>query len=741
MQQDSATHPNSPPIEPSAEPLAELDAAISSSNLSSPTKASKPHKVVPANASGTSAVADVEYGEPDGGKVQSVLPSKPLATGSKKKSPKEESKGGSAAAAEGGAPLRCVPSAAPQPQPQPSSQSLSLALVPVARQRCQIFVDVSNIWTGLKGDMRALRSLLERVQTEDSLLKLDGRYAFGSKTPEFASSECDWEAAFKDEGFIVRSELRPHGGKESMVDDCIAAHMYRAIIDKRVECIVLLSGDGNQRNPSLVSIIDAVLSALESRIRVVVWCWKKCGNEHYRALQRKFPDSLFSLKFLDDVRVPSPPALAQPLEQCLLVNFDHVVEEADPADTMKALRRAFGPDLKNYVMPPHSKKMWLFFRTYRQLRDAASLAVRELVLNEDQKLRIKSTHIVHKSSVVAAKPDSKKSQQGASVLSSGGCSAIGSANVVPSSKPQTPQAAAQLSSHTITLRSASDIVIDACSSKHVLADVRVDLKDVTDAAAGLVSTGECFGKTEKDFIFINFGSRQSAEAALKHYETCKELNLRGKVYAVTAAWDKRSQVAGGSAIGSSRVVCNDDINDLLGLDAKPVSTDVSQWIDTLFDLADAQPLETSKECKSSFLQMLWDGASVESECDAAASAGHSVFSSDSDSDARIDVGTQEADLIQFSDECAQDFVPLSAAEATPVSFGDFEELWTLPTGVVPAAEDMPEAEDTALSPPSLLLIRLDARTIRALCRLSIFVAKCRSLKQASSKQPSSALLT
>jgi hypothetical protein len=147
------------------------------------------------------------------------------------------------------------------------------------------------------------------------------------------------------------------------------------------------------------------------------------------------------------------------------------------------------------------------------------------------------------------------------------------------------------------------------------------------------------------------------------------------------------------------VVCNDDINDLLGLadkGVKPVSTDVSQWIDTLFDLADAQPLQTSKECRGSFLQMLWDGASVESEGDAASSACHSVFSSDSD--APIDVGAQEADLIQFSDELAQDVVPLSAAEATPASFGDLEELCTLPA-VEPAAEGKPEAEGDAFSPP------------------------------------------
>lgn len=54
---------------------------------------------------------------------------------------------------------------------------------------------------------------------------------------------CYGQSAFSDEGFIVWCELHPHGAKGSMADDCIAAHMYRAVIDKRVECVVVLSGN------------------------------------------------------------------------------------------------------------------------------------------------------------------------------------------------------------------------------------------------------------------------------------------------------------------------------------------------------------------------------------------------------------------------------------------------------------------------------------------------------------------
>ncbi len=89
--------------------------------------------------------------------------------------------------------------------------------------------------------------------------------------------------------------------------------MYRAIMDNHGECIVVLSGDGNQRNCTSVSIMDAILAAMKHSIKVVVWCWKKCGSENYVRLQQQYPDC-FSLNFLDDCcRRPSPPTAAQPL--------------------------------------------------------------------------------------------------------------------------------------------------------------------------------------------------------------------------------------------------------------------------------------------------------------------------------------------------------------------------------------------------------------------------------------------
>ena len=75
-----------------------------------------------------------------------------------------------------------------------------------------------------------------------------------------------------------------------MVDECIVAHMYKAILDEHVDCIVVLSGDGNQRNCTSVSILDAILVAMERRIRVDVWCWRECASSKYARLQERHPE-------------------------------------------------------------------------------------------------------------------------------------------------------------------------------------------------------------------------------------------------------------------------------------------------------------------------------------------------------------------------------------------------------------------------------------------------------------------
>ena len=263
-------------------------------------------------------------------------------------------------------------------------------------QPCKIFADVSNVWSEIKRSGVPLRVFLDRVQTKD-FCRLGARIAFGSKTPDFADKDCAWETAFRNEGWQVRSELRPDDGRESMVDDSIAAHIYRAIIDHRGESIVVLSGDGNQRNHSQVSIFDAILSAMKFNIRVVLWCWKQSRNEQYKRLQTAHP-SLFSLNYLDEClpaqhpprpshEVIVPPAIVPPgpshEETLLLVSLNQPVAGLDRNETLEAVRRVFGRVHFFTVLRPQcpgSKDILLSFKSTQHLADAAKIKAGELQL-------------------------------------------------------------------------------------------------------------------------------------------------------------------------------------------------------------------------------------------------------------------------------------------------------------------------------------------------------------------------
>jgi uncharacterized LabA/DUF88 family protein len=569
-QQGSDSPPSSPPNGHPAEP----NAASLSSNRSSPTKTSESPKVEPTGAPGSGAAAQHRAQVSGGGKAKSSPPSesKPPASGPNKKAPKEVRQssppGGSRAVAGGGAaqqPSKVASSAVPK----------TLAAAPIAEGHCQIFVDVSNIWKKTK--RHQLRSLLEHVESKD-FYRTQHRFAFGSKTPEFASSLCDWEIAFQDEGFTTRSELRPEGCQESMVDDCIAAHMYRAIDDKSVDCLVLLSGDGNQRNPTGVSIMDAVLAAMAKGIRVVVWSWKDSMSDRYRRMSVKRPDSQLSLNYLDEC-----------------------VRHCSPS-------------------PP-----------------------------------------------------------GGSRAVAGGGAAQQPSKVASSAVPQPPPSLP--AQFTITLRSATAAVIDACPAPVVMRDVREDLKQhAADAVCGLKSTGESFGRNQKDFIYVNFSSLESAQAALRHYQACKELNLQGKKYAVTAKFFARKNCNIGSepVIGPVKPpLCID----LLGLEepepAQSVVNENSQWIDSLFDTPPTGTDQKSRAIEPGhFLGLLWDGSSVESDGASRASSSSAAYSSsESDSDdARHVIATSQ---VSQSDNTAQEAelqMTQAAVEAHPAAAANHESL-------------------------------------------------------------------
>ena len=286
-------------------------------------------------------------------------------------------------------------------------------------QPCKIFADVSNVWSEIKRSGAPLRVFLERVQTKD-FCRLGARIAFGSKTPDFADKDCAWETAFRNEGWQVRSELRPDDGRESMVDDSIAAHIYRAIIDHRGESIVVLSGDGNQRNNSQVSIFDAILSAMKFNIRVVLWCWKQSRNEQYKRLQSAHP-SLFSLNYLDEClpaqhpprpshEVIVPPAIVPPgpshEETLLLVSLNQPVAGLDRNDTLEAVRRVFGRVHFYTVLRPQcpgSKDILLSFKSTQHLADAAKIKAGQLLLKSGT-LSITGTRLFYKSKRTPSPP-------------------------------------------------------------------------------------------------------------------------------------------------------------------------------------------------------------------------------------------------------------------------------------------------------------------------------------------------
>jgi hypothetical protein len=491
--------------------------------------------------------------------------------------------------------------AAKEPAP---SQSMALVLAdPVAKQAAprRFFADVSNIWPGIQRSGLPLRTFLRSVQ---NLYHLDARIAFGSKTPKFANSPCHWETEFQKEGWLTRSELRPEGCKESMVDDCIAAHVYRAILDNRGERIVVLSGDGNQRNPSQVSIFDAILSALERKIGVELWCWRECLNADYKRLQHMYP-SLFAVHLLD--------------------------------------------------------------------------------------------------------------------------------HCVPPPQPQPRPLPVSCSSFTITLRSAVDAIIPATATPLVEQCIRDDLKHVPgvlDAANGLFSTSASTGKSKNDFIFVNFRSFQSADAALQHYEKSKELNLQGVKYKVNAAWKKPKPVEAATAVAveaeaatavaveaeaatavavetpaAERVAPHvlPDVNDMLGLTSlvhhtapPPASDDNAEFFWNLINQPGGGQFATASGTVVSDILSLYQAAALPR------SPISSGSSSGSDSDVSVDPGasSQCRDLMEFSDEGPQAASVADQSLLAPA--GDDASVQSSPPLHPSSRSTRPEQNDACALLPDLL---------------------------------------
>jgi len=394
-------------------------------------------------------------------------------------------------------------------------------------------------------------------------------------------------------------------------------------MDNHGECIVVLSGDGNQRNCTSVSIMDAILAAMKHRIKVVVWCWRQCGSENYTRLQQQYPDC-FSLNFLDDCcRRPSPPT---------------------PTLIMPTLQ------------PPQPKAKASPSKLF--VKAPTSLAAASAACGATVKSQAPTVSAASFAERLGAFRSGDKPVSGAAV-GGGGCGggqqmaravqAPHSCSVPPPSASQesdsasaAPRPIAPKVSVTITLQSSGDI-IGACSAEHVKECIQRELKGAKVALDGLVSTGKSFGQTKKDFIFVNFVSVRSAEAALQHYRDAPLLTLQGKQYPVTAAWDPKCKALIDKAVAEAKAAAKtkaateakaaaeakaaseakaaaaakaaaEAVNAMLGLhevskaDSGTTSDADSEW-DALFDF-DARS-ETSQMTETSLLDLLWPASPLD----------------------------------------------------------------------------------------------------------------------------------
>jgi len=161
-----------------------------------------------------------------------------------------------------------------------------------------IFVDVSNIYPKIRSVKIKLRYFVDFISRGHTL---EQRIAFGSKT---SIEKSDWETEFENEGYLTRSCIVPENNPEEMVDDCISAHILREIVAKNTfgkpVQLIVVSGDGNQRNGTNVSIFDSIQMALLNGIRVKIMGWRGIVNLAYQSFLMRFPE-LFNLVLLDEL--------------------------------------------------------------------------------------------------------------------------------------------------------------------------------------------------------------------------------------------------------------------------------------------------------------------------------------------------------------------------------------------------------------------------------------------------------
>lgn len=176
----------------------------------------------------------------------------------------------------------------------------------------EIYVDVSNIYKPLQRFTRSFSDIKPINYFFDKIISgciVEKRVAVGSITTTDSER---WISDFKDYGFKVRSLGRLVEHQEDMVDDCICAHIYRSIVEKitfgKITRIIVVSGDGNQKNCSNIGIFDSIQLALLNGIQVILWGCRGMTHQNYINLTSRFPQ-IFELKYFDDI-APQPKQLS-----------------------------------------------------------------------------------------------------------------------------------------------------------------------------------------------------------------------------------------------------------------------------------------------------------------------------------------------------------------------------------------------------------------------------------------------
>jgi len=411
-----------------------------------------------------------------------------------------------------------------------------------------IYVDVSNVWTKMKHNLGVFLRTIQNGRL------LNRRIAFGSKTNPY---ECEWEKQMRIFGYQTRCEIRPNESDESLVDDCIAAHVYRLALRKSDIRVIIVSGDGNQKSSTGVGIYDSVLMALINGISVTVWGWMDVTSNNYKNLVERFP-SLFELRFLDEIKVtvtpkePKEPVVKKPYV-CIRVwtkDFSPL-----PNKTSEENNILFRPLFGDYFFVKMSKSsikdfhvVYAYFNTEEDQDLAYEYAKKNPFLEIDgvvKELGIEKSSSSMKPkesvrSVLQTPVISDSVLQTPPVISEG---ILQTPSVIPENVTQTQPVISESVTQTPTCGPIKDPSMSVYSIILTAENTVFPFVEPNNLRRCLILENfrvsyqnfSCVGssaKAPKDHIFCNFTSEDDAMKAILHFQRTRSVIINGVSYSV-----------------------------------------------------------------------------------------------------------------------------------------------------------------------------------------------------------------